>query len=94
MIDSIENEISTMRRAIQQAERDARNAQTMTEKLEMERKTDELKRKRRRLRNELEDREDEIGAQRKQMIEDLERRLIQSSESNNLFIIRFKTKER
>jgi len=94
MIDSIEAEISAMRRAIQQAERDARNAQTMNEKLEYERKADELKRKRRRLRNELEDREDEIGVQRKQMIEDLERRMIQSSEHHDLFIIRFKTKER
>ena len=91
MVDSIEVELSTVKRNILQAERDARNAVSVQEKLECERKVDELKRKKRRLRNELEDREDEISQQRRKMIGDLEKRLIQSTENNNLFIIRWKT---
>lgn len=91
MVDSIEVELSTVKRNILQAERDARNAVSVQEKLECERKVDELKRKKRRLRNELEDREDEISQQRRKMIGDLEKRLIQSTENNKLFIIRWKT---
>ena len=91
MVDSIEVELSTVKRNILQAERDARNAVSVQEKLECERKVEELKRKKRRLRNELEDREDEISQQRRKMIGDLEKRLIQSTENNNLFIIRWKT---
>ena len=91
MVDSIEVELSTVKRNILQAERDARNATSVQEKLDFERKVDELKRKKRRLRNELEDREDEISLQRRKMISDLEKRLIQSTENNDLFIIRWKT---
>ena len=91
MVDSIEVELSTVKRNILQAERDARNATSVQEKLDFERKVDELKRKKRRLRNELEDREDEISLQRRKMISDLEKRLIQSAENNDLFIIRWKT---
>ena len=91
MVDSIEVELSTVKRNILQAERDARNATSVQEKLDFERKVDELKRKKRRLRNELEDREDEISLQRRKMISDLEKRLIQSTENNDLFIVRWKT---
>lgn len=58
----------------------------------MERKIDELKRKKRRLRNELEDKEDEIGEQRRRMIAELEQRMIQSTESSNMFLIRWQVK--
>mgnify|MGYP003292081479 CR=1 FL=1 len=92
MVDGIEVELSTVKRNILQAERDAQNASSIQEKLECERKVDELKRKKRRLRNELEDREDEISQQRRRMISDLEKRLIQSTENNQLFIIRWSTK--
>lgn len=94
MVDGIEAELSTVKRAILGAEREARGAQSVKEKLELERKVDELKRKKRRLRNELEEHEDEVATQRRQMIAELEHRLVQSSERQNIFIIRFKIKER
>ncbi|MGN0310090.1 MAG: helicase-related protein, partial [Bacteroides sp.] len=91
-IDGLEAELTMVKRSTLQAERDARNATSVQEKLECERKVDELKRKKRRLRNELEDKEDEIGEQRRRMIAELERRMIQSTERSNLFLIRWTTK--
>jgi len=92
MLESIENEISTVKKAILQAERDCRNATSVQEKLDLQRKVAELDRKKRRLRNDLEDREDEISTKRKQMIDELEKRMIQSSESRILFTIHWKIK--
>ena len=91
-IDGLEAELTIVKRSTLQAERDARNATSVHEKLELERKIDELKRKKRRLRNELEDKEDEIGEQRRRMIAELERRMIQSTESSNMFLIRWQAK--
>ena len=91
-IDGLEAELTIVKRSTLQAERDARNATSVHEKLELERKIDELKRKKRRLRNELEDKEDEIGEQRRRMIAELERRMIQSTESSNMFFIRWQAK--
>ena len=91
-IDGLEAELTIVKRSTLQAERDARNATSVHEKLELERKIDELKRKKRRLRNELEDKEDEIGEQRRRMIAELEQRMIQSTESNNMFLIRWMAK--
>ena len=51
-----------------------------------------MKSKRRRLRNELEDREEEVSLQRKRMITELEQRMVKATESQNLFVIRFKVK--
>lgn len=89
MLDSLEVEIKAVRNEILRTEREARNAETMAEKLTLEKKVDELKRKRRRLRGELEDREDEVSQQRKNMIHELERRMIKTSNKQDLFIIRF-----
>ena len=91
-IDGLEAELTIVKRSTLQAERDARNATSVHEKLELERKIDELKRKKRRLRNELEDKEDEVGEQRRRMIAELERRMIQSTESSNMFLIRWQAK--
>lgn len=91
MIDELEEQIRVLRKTIQQSERDARNATNVEEKLKAERKVDELKRKRRRLRNELDDREDEIGDKRKQMITEIEKKLIQSIKDEKVFIIRWQT---
>lgn len=91
-IDGLEAELTVVKRTTLQAERDARSATSMQEKLELERKIEELRRKKRRLRNELEDKEDEIGEQRRRMIAELERRMIQSTESQHLFLIRWTTK--
>lgn len=90
MLDGIEQELSTVKKAIQQAERDSRSATSVSEKQEALRKVDELNRKKRRLRNELEDREDEIAGKRRQMLEELESRIIQSTQSETLFIIHWK----
>lgn len=92
MLDNIENELTTVKKAILQAERDSRNATSVQEKLEFQRKVDELNRKKRRLRNDLDDKEEEVSAKRQEMIEDLERRIIQSSENNIMFIIHWKIK--
>lgn len=91
-VEALEGELSVVKRTIMQSERDARNAQSVQEKLELERKVEELKRKKRRLRNELEDKEDEVSEQRKKMIAELEKRMIQATESQNLFLIRWKVK--
>ena len=92
MLDDLENQIHILRKTIQQAERDARNAPNVEEKLKAERKVDELKRKRRHLRNELDDREDEIGEKRKAMINDIEKKLIQSITDEAVFMVRWQTK--
>ena len=92
VVDGIEEEISTLRRSILQAERDARNAQSVTEQLAQVKKVEEMKRKLRRLRNELYDREDEVSEQRKTMICELEQRLIKQAETHNLFVIRWRVK--
>ena len=89
VIDGIEAEISTVKKTILQTEREARNAQSVYEKIALERKVDDLKRKKRRLRIELEDREDDVAEQRKKMINELEQRLIKQSETDNLFIVRW-----
>lgn len=91
-IDGLEAELTIVKRSTLQAERDARGATSVHEKLDLERKIDELKRKKRRLRNELEDKEDEVGEQRRRMIAELERRMIQSTESSNMFLIRWQAK--
>ena len=78
---------------ILQTERDARNAESVAEKLALEKKVDELKRKKRRLRNELDDREEEVSQQRKSMITELEQRMVKQTEQQNLFVIRWKVKE-
>ena len=92
MLDDLENQIHILRKAIQQAERDARNATNVEEKLKAERKVDDLKRKRRRLRNELDDREDEIAQKRKAMISEIEKKLIQKVDTIPVFMLRWQTK--
>ncbi|SFW36051.1 Helicase conserved C-terminal domain-containing protein [Prevotellaceae bacterium HUN156] len=92
VIDGIEDEITTLKKNILVAERDARNAQSVAEKLELEKKVEDMKRKRRRLRNELEDREEEVSQQRKRMITELEQRMVKATETQNLFVIKFKVK--
>ena len=93
VIDGIEAELSTIKKQILQTERDARNAESVAEKLVFEKKVDELKRKKRRLRNELDDREEEVSQQRRAMIAELEQRMVRQTEQQNLFVIRWKVKE-
>ena len=92
VIDGIEDEISILKKNILVAERDARNAQSVAEKLELERKVEDMKRKRRRLRNDLEEREEEVSQQRKKMITELEQRMVKATETSNLFVIKWRVK--
>ena len=89
MLDDLEEQIKVLRKSIQTAERDSRNATNVEEKLKAERKVDELKRKRRRLRNELDDREDEIGDKRELMISEIEEKMIQNVNNEDIFLIRW-----
>ncbi len=89
MVDSLEMEICSLKNEILRTEREARNAQTMAEKLALEMRVDDLKRKRRRLRSDLEDREDEVSEQRKAMIRELEQRMIKTTDCKDLFVLRF-----
>ena len=52
-----------------------------------------MKRKRRRLRNDLEDREEEVSQQRKRMITELEQRMVKATETQNLFVVKWQVKE-
>lgn len=94
VIDGIEAELSTVKKQILQTERDARSAQSVAEKLTMEKKVEELKRKKRRLRNELDDREEDVSEQRRAMIAELEQRLVRQTEQQNLFVVRWRVKEK
>lgn len=93
MLDNLEDEIKIVKRTILQTERNARSATTVQEKLDSEKKLLDLNKKKKRLRDELEDREEELCKKRRQIINDLEKRLIQSSSSNNVFIIRWSTQK-
>ena len=93
VLDSIEDEIKVLKKNILAAERDARAAQSVSEKVALQKKVDEMTRKRRRLRIELEDREEEVSKQRQQMISELEQRMIKSTENQNVFVIKWKVKE-
>lgn len=91
MLDTLEEQIRTLRKSIQQAEREARAATNMEEQLKAERKVDELKRRRRRLRRDIDEHEDEIEDKRKEMIKEIERKLIKSVTDEPVFVIRWAT---
>lgn len=93
VIDGIEAELSAIKKQILQTEREARYAESVAEKLMLEKKVEDLKRKKRRLRNELDDREEEVSKQRRSMIAELEQRMIKQTEQQHLFVIRWKVKE-
>ena len=80
-----------MKRNIRDTERLARQAETIDERLQLEQKAEELRRQKRRKRNELEDREDEISAQRKRLLAELEKRMIQTTSSDDIFFIAWNT---
>ena len=90
--DGIEDEIKVLKNNIQVAEREARNAQSVVEKIKLQKKVAELTKKRNQLRKDLFEREDEVSQQRQQMIFDLEQRMVKATETQNLFVIRFKVK--
>ncbi len=91
LIESIEHELDIVKNSIREQERLSRQATTMEEKLDITKKIEELERQKRRKRNELADREDEVSTQRRRMIEELDRRMIKTISSDDIFIVRWRT---
>ena len=91
LIDSIEKELDVVKRSIREQERLSRNAANLDEKLAITRKIDELERQKRRKRNELADREDEVSTKRRRMIEELDRKRVRTTQTNELFILSWQT---
>lgn len=89
MLNGLEQELTTIKKAIQQAERDAMHADSVQAKLEAQQHVEELNRKKRRLRNDLDDKEDEVSQMRRSMIEELQKRIISQADSIKVFAIRF-----
>ena len=59
--------------------------------IDITRKIDELERQKRRKRNELADREDEVSTKRRRMIEELDRKRVRTTQTNELFILSWQT---
>ena len=91
LIESIERELDVVKRAIREQERLSRNAANMEEKLAITKKISELERQKRKKRNELADREDEVSDQRRRMIDELDRRMVQKTATDEIFIVEWKT---
>lgn len=91
VVDGIEQDLDVVKRNIRETERLARQAETVDERLQLEQKAEELRRQKRCKRNELEDREDEIAAQRKRLLAELEKRMIQTTSSDDIFFIAWNT---
>ena len=87
VVDALERELDTVKRQIREAEREARQAATVDEKLEATRKLETLERQKRRKRNELADREDEAAEHRRAMIAELDKRRIQQVSHQPIFTI-------
>lgn len=92
MVASLEQELDTVKRQIREMERISRQAQSIEEKLEANRRLQDLERQKRKKRNELADREDEIGEQRRRMVEALDRRMVKQTSSSDVFAIEWQVK--
>ena len=92
LIESIERELDIVKRSIREQERLSRSAANMEEKLAITRKIEELERKKRKKRNELADREDEVSTQRRRMIEELDKRMIRTSDTADIFVVSWQTR--
>lgn len=91
-IDGLERELDIVKRTIRELEAEARRAQSMTERIEIEKRVQEQQRRKRKMRSELEDREDEIARQRKEMIRDAEKRINSTMNTDDLFVIQWSVK--
>jgi len=89
MILAAEQELNQTKEQIKALRRQARLATTLEEQHKIQRKLQELERKKRRLRQKIFDIEDEILAKRDELIEQLERRLRQKTYREPLFTIRW-----
>lgn len=91
VIDGIERELDTIKRTIRETERLAQSASNVEEQLRLQQKAEDMRRQKRRKRNELEDREDEIGERRRELIKQLENKMIKNSTTDNVFIVGWST---
>ena len=91
LIESIEKELDVVKRSIREQERLSRSAANMEEKLAITKKIEELERQKRKKRNELADREDEVSEQRRRMIDELDRRMVKTTNSDDIFVISWQT---
>lgn len=89
MILAAEQELNQTKEQIKALRRQARLAATLEEQHKIQRKLQELERKKRRLRQKIFDIEDEILAKRDKLIEQLEQRLKQKTYREPLFTIRW-----
>lgn len=87
VVDTIERELDQVKRNIREADRQARAATNIEEKITLERRAEELRSLKRRKRNELEDREEEVVERRRHFIKELENRMIKSSTCADVFYI-------
>ena len=87
LINSIEKELDTVKRQIREQERQSRQAENLDEKTKIIKKIQELERAKRKKRIELADREDEVSEKRRTMLEELDRRKVQHTRSDDIFII-------
>lgn len=92
VVDAIERELDQVKRNIREADRQARAATNIEEKIALERRAEELRSLKRRKRNELEDREDEVAERRRHFIKELENRMIKSSTCTDVFHIGWRVK--
>ena len=90
VIDGIERELDIIKRNIKEIERLGRLATNVAEQVDYQKKAEELRRQKRRKRNELEDREDEISDKRKELLKELESKMIQATSNENIFILKWK----
>lgn len=87
MVNALEKELDTIKRKAMEAEREARAAATVPDKLEATKRLEELDKQKRRKRNELADREDELGSQRRSMIDALDKRRVRSTQQEQIFVV-------
>ncbi len=81
-----------IKRSIREQERLSRSAVNMEEKLAITKKIEELERQKRKKRNELADREDKVSIQRRRMIEELDRRMVKTTNTDEIFVVTWQTR--
>ena len=90
LILAAEKELHDTKAKIKEAKRQARLATSTEEQYEIQNKIKELERQQRRQRQRIFEVEDEIMEKRDQLIDELEKRMVQKTEQEELFTIRWK----
>lgn len=89
MVAASEKELADVKARIKDLTRDARKAETPDEQRDLQSRIRDLERKKRRLRDQIFQVEDEIAEKRDALIDDLEKRLSQTSRTEPLFLARW-----